>query len=148
MFDSKEYWKRRNNKEKPLRGQETIEPKVIEKGTPVFTVNKAGKKVDINKLGEHRSFDKKGKMIISNRADSRRKRRLHFHTKSRKGFAQFSAQHFYTKAEVKELGLSPWRARLPKNWRQPNPSQPVDLTNHERNKLRQTQRELKKVTVA
>lgn len=153
-FDKALYWKRRNNvnketkEAKPLRGQGSMTVTIIAKGDPVFTVTKDGKKVDINKLGEHRSFDSKGKMIISNRADSRRKRKLHFHTKKRKGFAQFSTQDFYTKDEAKDLKLPTWRVNLPKNWRQPVPSQPIDLTNHDRHKLRQTQRGLKKLQKA
>ena len=164
-FNKEEYWKRRNNTVKvevpdpksnakkpkmieveqpsPLRGQgDDLVVKVIPKGMPVYTYSN-GENKDINKLGEHRSFGKNGKMIIANREESRRRRRLHFHTKKREGFAQFSAQHFYSKDEAKDLNLPSWRAKLPKNWVQPTPFHPVDMSNHDRHTLRAAQRALK-----
>lgn len=104
--------------------------KFYPKGTPVLTLTKNNIKVDINLEGEHRVFNGKGKMIISNREESRRRGNLNYYTKRK-----------INKATGKPINFH--RVREP-NYRVSLPTQPVDMNNHDRHTLRAAQRALAK----
>lgn len=138
MFDKVAYKK---NRKAGKRGQgELPKGKISPKGVPVYTYSN-GENVDINKIGQHRSFDKNGKMQIFNRTESRRKLKLRVFTTKREYNKKYSSQPMLSEEEQKNVPT--WRAKLPKNWEQPTPSQPVSLSNHDRHTLRQAQRALK-----